>query len=195
MVRYNQQSCVVTMKFLAIFLLTATVINAQTGNYLINSYDAAMELKLLYENEVTFYRGYLTSEAEDMGHYYTNLMAMALDVATTEEEGAALQSCVTRTAASADKNMIEYDYMLRHFEQVTRELHLSIFKILMDTNIKQEGAHLVYYYHDLYMEKMHEALSKYDYWLFDGWNDLLYLLWIDLYDELYYCINDVLSDK
>lgn len=140
-------------------LCVALVVQAQTGNYLLDAYETALEMKRSYDEEAEFFRVRLTYQADDYGYYFTVRMRTALERATTEEEGAALQICAATATSSCRVLMDRFDYALRDLEQASNRLHQTVFEQLIETNIKRDLDQFIYN-HNYQMEEYDFLLNE-----------------------------------
>lgn len=160
-------------------LCVALVVQAQSGNYLLDAYESAMEMKRSYDDEAEFFRLRLTWQADDYGYYFTVRMRTALQRATTEAEGAALQICAANSASSCRDLMNRFDYTLRDLEGASNRLHLTVFEQIIETNLKQDLERFIYN-HNYQMEEA-------DYLL----NDVLILELADRWIEMWFAYFDI----
>lgn len=170
-----------------------TCVNGQTGNYILESYNAAVELKLLYEVEVDRYRGFLTLEAWDMGRVFGNYMADWIALAENENQGEALRRCAEIAADGSQANIDLFADRLVDLQRDSDDLHLSVFRQLMDWNIKSEEYSLFYYYHSQRMDEGLERLNDYHVPRLQEAYNLVFADWFVLYAALQSCGTDALQ--
>lgn len=134
-------------------------ISAQSTNYLLEAYDFAMRTAILYKSDANFFREMLTFEIKDLSYYAIDIMANLYELTESAEHGAGVQQCVEIAANSSLTNFHVYEDKLREFDKDTREIHLSVFKALMEVNIMEEGGYAVFYEHLQSIEEMLAQLS------------------------------------
>lgn len=112
------------------------LIRAQSSSYLNAALDAAMELQKHYEEEVLFFRYQLTWQTDDMGYYLTVRIANALERATTEQQGRAIQKCAEDAAYYSHGLIERFDDSLRDLQDASTRIIQSVLEELIETNIK-----------------------------------------------------------
>lgn len=184
------------MKFIGVLcgLLAIASVKAQSGNLLEYAYDLSMLMLADYDYEVNWYRDALTRETYDMGYYFTAEMAEAARVAVTDYQGEGLEQCALNAVESCEVNILWFDDQLRDLEYDARTLHMSVFKILAETNIKRYGAEEAYYKHELYINEMYAKLIDHDNRLWYAYIEMFFRFF-DVLDELEYCIEAVLLPR
>lgn len=180
---------------LVLACFVGTAVRGQANNYLLFAYNAAVAMKAEYLAEIEYWSEALTVEADDMGYYYTNLVAEGLERATTEAQGAAISRCANQTVYYCELNINYLSNEIRAAGDAAVELHNSVNLQLREMNIKEYDLELFYYYHSYKMQEAYEAL-----WGLDGFSDRMFYEWIWVlidffynYDDLYYCIDEVVS--
>lgn len=184
------------MKSLLLFCvftsLATSSVHSQTTNYILASYDSAMQIKSLYDEQAEYFREYLTSEAEDMGRYFTNMVARGISIAETSTQGEAIQDCVAWAAEECRYNIMFMEYYINAAEEASNHLHLTVFDQLRSMNIKEYDLELFYYYHSYAMDQAYNDLW---YWYS---NNMIYSSmvisteYLNIYDQLFECITGVL---
>lgn len=184
-----------TTSFLSVILVvlasSSLQVHGQT-NYLLASFEAAMELQEEYVNEIDYWRDWLTIEADDMGYYFTDMVAQGIELSSSAAQGAAIGEC-GRTAHNYSRANINYmaDTM-RDTEIAGNSLHVSVMLQLSNMNIKEADLELFYYYHGYAMDEAY-------YNLWNDYADRMFFAWIYVlfdfyyvYDILFYCVSDAL---
>lgn len=179
---------------IVLVIMVITCVGAQTtGNYILESYNAAMELKTLYENEVLFYRSMLTAEAWDMGRVFGDNMATWIGRADNENQGEALRRCAEITAVRCQSNIDLFADRILDLQRDSEELDLSVFRQLMDMNIKSEEYSLFYYHHSLRMEERLEWLNDHHIPMLQEAYIYVFNEWFTLYSNIQICAADALE--
>lgn len=164
-----------------------------SSNYLVDALNSAMELKGIYDYETESFRARLTYQADDFGYYFTRSMRYAQPRATTQGQGAALQVCASVAASQSQESIRQFDEALRHIQQDSNQLQLSVYEQLQQTNIKAEDLELFYYYHSHRMEEARNRLYEVHFvTLGNSWARM----WFDHFDiaeELDECLERALA--
>lgn len=163
------------------------------ANYLLDAFESSMALQQSYEEETEYFRQRLGWQADDYAYYFTNSVRYALETATTEAQGAALQACAGEAAAKSLEAISAFDDSLQSVQNEANDLHFSVFRQLMETNIKAEDLELFYYYHSYRVAAAFDRLwDVHVVVLGDHWANM----WFDYFDiseELYTCIESALA--
>lgn len=188
------------MNYRVVFLIVAcfsAAVRGQANNYLLSAYESSLAMKAEYVEEIEYWSQWLTIEADDMGYYFTDLVADGLQLATTEAQGAAISRCANQTVHYCELNINYMSEEIRKSAIAAVNLQNSVFLQLREMNIKQYDLELFYYFHDYRIQEAYEAL-----WGDDGFSDRMFYEWIWVlidfyynYDDLYYCIDQVVSLK
>lgn len=184
------------MKFLVGFVVlacyAACFVQGQTYNYILRSYESALGIKAYYDEEIWYSREWLNIEAEDIGYFFTDVVADALERSPNEAQGAAITICANTTATISHWNIEYVADELRAVERVSIDLHNSVYSLLRDMNIKEYDLELFYYNHEIRMQEAYQAL-----WYYGGYSDRLFYALEFIYEEwfinlyaLYDCIYD-----
>lgn len=177
--------------FVVLGFCSSPVVRAQSNNYLLRAYDSALEMKALYDDEIEYWREFLTGEAGDVGYYFTDIVTRALDRFPNEVQGAGITRCTNTTATYSRANINSMADELLATEVAAVILQNSVTLLLTEMNIKEYDLELFYYYHSL---KMQEAYEKLIYEYVERMSDAWLHLFMELgyhYDQLQYCILDV----
>lgn len=175
------------------FLAVATFpVRGQTTNYIVESHKSAMLVNLYFEEEVEYWRMWLTIEAYDMGFFFTDLIAQAAALAQNPTHGAGIASCAAVAHFDSTININYLDRAILLVEKDGRALHSSVFELLRGVNIKEADLELFYYQHNYVVQEFYDRLweEHFDN-LFYSWLVVL-LDFYYVYDELFYCLDDVL---
>ena len=169
------------------------VVQGQSGNIFLDSFDSAMTVKELYDEETDYFRQYLTYEAEDLGNF-ADFVAYALELSSTPAHGAGIQQCAEEAHYYATINVEFFNYYILEAEEAARDLQFTVMGLIRDKNIKEDlpQIDLFYYYHDYIVQEAYEDL--YYYYgdnMFYAWL-IVYLEWFYIYDELDYCMYNAI---
>lgn len=157
------------MKTLSFFLLLigAFVIYGSLGvqgdptsNYLELAYDSALAMRERYYQVVDYYHNQLTEIINEMGRYYLDHMEDSLEQATTQQQGEALRLCARQASIHAQDSILGVHNAIFATETAATQLHLSIYKQLMETNIKESTLDTIYYHHSYRMEEAYQVLTE-----------------------------------
>lgn len=143
-----------------VLILCVVMSQAQIGNYLLEAYNSAMEVKATYEEEVAFFRERLTWQADDFGYYFTSRIRNALNENTTPAQGAALQQCAATAAVQSQESINRFKESLLSLQEDANKLQSSVYEQLMETNIKEEDLELFYYYHNYRLDAARDRLFE-----------------------------------
>lgn len=136
--------------------------NGQIGNYVLTAYQSAMAMREIFEYNVENFREYLNSEAQDLGTYLNNRMIIALETpATTQQQGAALQSCARLAAAESRATINGFDSHLVELQDASMRLHLTVYEQLSETNLKAIDLDEFYALHSKRMDDHYDHLNAY----------------------------------
>ena len=163
-----------------------------TGNYLLDSYEAAVQMKQLYENDIEYWREWLTIEAQDMDFFFIELVFIGINRATAPEHGYGIAKCTAEAAETSRNNIIYMDEVMIEVQDIANTLHLTVFDLLSTTNIKEQDLELFYYYHSYVMEETEWNLWFLYYEMYDAWLAVL-MDFFDVRDRLFLCIDAVTS--
>lgn len=187
------------MKFTCFVLLVlwglAIQVSAQTehGNYLLASYNEAMLIKSYYDEEVQYYREYLTYESEDMGVIFTDMVADAVAVASNPVQGERIGQCGFVTAYLGRNNIVDFERYINIAQNVGNGLHMTVLGQLRNQNIKEYDLELFYYYHSYIMQEAYDDLwYVHTYNMLYAWLDMLFDFF-DLHDALDNCLLDAME--
>lgn len=181
---------------LVLVLAVATAsVKAQTGNYILQSYNAAVVIKDLYEVQLNHYREVLTGEAWDMGRVFTDQMADWIAAAQTDAQGAALRTCANQATVQCEEYIDLFNDRLQELQHDTDAIHLSVYSQLTEWNIKSEEYSLFYYYHTQRMDERLEYLSEHHVPRLQEAYNMIYDRWFDVYYFLRDCAADALATK
>lgn len=180
---------------LVLILAVATAVKAQTGNYILQSYNSAVVIKELYEVQLNYYRVVLTEEAWDMGRVFTDQMADWIAEAQTAAQGTALRTCASQATVQCEEYIDLFGDRLEELQHETDEIHLSVYEQMMDMNIKSEEYSLFYYYHTQRLDAKLERLSQYHIPRLQEAYNLIYNRWFEVYYFLRDCSAAALGTK
>ena len=181
------------MSFLVILLCAVACLSPGVrGNYLMASYDAAMEMKEEADGDIEYWRWRLTNEAEDIDSYFLDVIIFGIENANTTAQGAAVGRCAAAAEARGRQNIINMDEVILEAEEASNDLHFTVFGLLRTFNIKEQDPELFYYYHNYVMEEAY-GLLLYNYYQMsyaysDVFND-----WFDHFYDLYDCVYEALD--
>lgn len=170
----------------ALACLAATSVRSQTTNYIMEAYNSAVLMKSYYDEEVEYFREMLTYEADDMGYYFTDLVAQGIALVDTAAQGAAIQECGFRAADLSQENIEFMEYYINAAERAANDLHTTVLLQLRNMNIKEYDLELFYYYHSYTMDD-----AYYDLWYW--YSDNMFYSWLIVYIEFFY-VNEELYD-
>lgn len=182
---------VISYSIVLIILLAANG-NAQTGNYILESYNAATALQRRYEIEVNHYGWMLTLEMRDLGNF-ANLLATWIGFADNEAQGEALRICAETIVELSRTNIDLFADRIFDLQQDSQELHLTVFRQLMEMNIKSEEYSLFYYYHSQRMDERLNLLEDHHIPRLEEALELVYDDWFILYVNMTDCAAEALG--
>lgn len=191
---WNRELCKMkNFVFLVVILacFAGTAVHGQANNYLLSAYESALELKAAYHQQIMSWRDWLTIEAGDVGFYFTNIVARALDRSPNEVQGAGITSCVNTTVTYSRININNMDDELRATQEAAVNLHNSVMLQLLEMNIKENDLEMFYYYHSLKMQEAYDQLWNEYYVRLETAREHLYDEWFTRYSELDGCITTV----
>lgn len=174
-----------SMVLLCFLCCLVVCVRGQT-NYLMASFDSAMDMKAYYDHEVNAFREELTKQTSDMGHYFTEKISLSLAEASTPAQGAAIQACAVVNQYDCG-NAIDYmDYYIRTADRAGNRLHSSVIEQLSQHNIKEYDLEIFYYNHNTRMAKAFEDL-----WYV--YSDNMFYAMITVIMEFFYIQDDLVD--
>ena len=169
-------------------ILLCAVLTCVSGNYLMASYDAAVEMKKEADYDIEEWRWWLTIEARDIDQYFIEIVFEGIANATTAGQGAVIARCTAAAAERGHHNVIYMDEVIMEAQESSNDLHWTVFDLLRTTNIKEQDLELFYYYHSYVMAEAYDLLYWHYYQMFDAWLEVLWDFFDNQYD-LYECID------
>lgn len=185
----------VTMKAIVVIfsLLAALAACVRGHNYLLASYEEALEVHSFYEGEVDYFRNWLSIDAEDLG-YFANVIADGIYAATTETQGQGIARCAARTEANSGAAIWYLNNYIVQTARASNELHMTVIRQLTTWNIKSYDPELFYYSHS---ELMYDAIDDLYYVhfsnMFRAWLEIA-VTYYEIYEDLADCINAALNE-
>lgn len=186
----------ISVCLLLIVVLYGATAQAQSMNYLLASYDHAIEMHNQYEQYVENFRKSLNVEAADFGLYFTEAVASAIERSAQDVyHGTAIQSCAGVAALASRDAINRFDEALLPIQQQAFDIHFTVIRQLMETNIKENDLELFYYYHNYRMDELYNHL--YDELLPSLYDDL-YELWDEYFvilGQMETCLESAIAPK
>lgn len=169
--------------------------DGQETNGLLAAHNSAIKLKLNYDEEVNYWREYVTIEAFDMGEFFGIVVADGVGQATTATQGAAIQRCAAVAAEESRILILSMDHYVIAMDRDGNNLHSSVLKQVGQTNVLRLASDDFYEYHNLRMEEAYNKLWTYHFLnIFFAWLNALVEFYI-IHDELFFCIEDAIGNK
>lgn len=177
------------------FISVVTACNGQETNGLLAAHNSAIQLKLYYDEEVNYWREYVTIEAFDMGEFFGIVVGDGIDQATRATQGAAIQTCAAVAAEESRILILSMDHYVIAMDRDGNNLHSSVLKQLGQTNVLRSASDEFYEYHNLAMEAAFNKLWTYHFLnVFFAWLNAVVEFYI-IHEELSSCIEDAIEKE
>lgn len=146
--------------FTALITLTClAAVQGQTNNYLLQALDAAMAMKSNFDSNAIYYRDYVTYERTALANNLNELIAEALEKATTAEEGTEIEFC----AQTSSYFFTGVSGPVLQDLDILQNAALVYYRIILDEltkmNVFEEDFEIFYYQFNLRLNESYERLN------------------------------------
>lgn len=169
-----------------VFLVGLTSFTAAQSNYLTDFHDSAIFWVNYLQEDVDYYREWLSEEVEYLSYYIMERAAVRLETASNPAAGAVIQDCVGSSINYTNQLMINVDIPLRELQKGVNQLHEIVLEEILDRNLMTVD---FYDFSDEFYEKLYATVDYIDY-------VLLYNVFYYLVDIIfaYFDISDFLDN-
>lgn len=108
---------------------------AVQGHYLSDAHDLAMYWQNIAEEDIKYYRDWLTLETSDQSFLTMRFAAGRLETATNPAIGARIQECVRASVNYTNQLMINVDDRLRIVQDAVNEFHETVLDEILASNL------------------------------------------------------------